>query len=147
MNVVYISELAALTGSAIGGMILGVSTWLSGRVQARSALLGQEKSRREDLYRDFIITASRVYANALMHDEPQIPDIVALYALISRMRILSTSRIVACAEQTTHTATEAYFMPNKTIHELHDVVTSEAINPLKEFSEAARDELRTICAV
>ena len=38
---------------------------------------------------------------------------------------------------------DTYFAPNKTIRELHDVIKSgEGIDPLKEFSEAAREELR-----
>jgi hypothetical protein len=36
-----------------------------------------------------------------------------------------------------------YFAPNKTIRELHDLMKSGAgVDPLKDFSEAARDELR-----
>ena len=144
MDIAYVSALSALGGSVIGGLISGVSTWLSQRVQAMSVLLSQDKSRREDLYRDFIVTASKVYADALIHDEPQIPDIVTLYALISRMRILSSPRITACAEGIARTVNDAYFLPNKTIQELHDMVKSHSIDPLKEFSEAARDELQTI---
>lgn len=146
MDIAYFSALSALMGSVIGGLTSGISSWMSQRVQARSALLTHDKSRREDLYRDFIVTASKVYADALMHDEPQVPDIVELYALISRMRVISSSRIIACAERITNTATDAYFMPNKTIHEVHDMVKNKAIDPLKEFSEAARDELQTIRA-
>jgi len=147
MNIAYLSALSALAGSVIGGLTSAIGTWLSQHPQAKSALLAQEKSWRDDLYRDFIVTASKVYADAVMHDDPKIPDIVALYALISRMRILSSPRTVACAEKITHTVTDAYFMPNKTIHELHEMVQSEAIDPLKEFSEATREELQTICAI
>ena len=38
-----------------------------------------------------------------------------------------------------------YLMPNKTVQELQEMIKSEAmIDPLKEFGEAARDELQTI---
>jgi hypothetical protein len=38
---------------------------------------------------------------------------------------------------------ETYFAPNKTIRELHVLMKSGAtIDPLKDFSEAAREELR-----
>lgn len=145
MNIAYISALSALTGSVIGGLTSGISTWLSERVQARSALLAQEKLRREDLYSDFIIVAAKVYADALMNDDPQVPDIVALYALVSRMRIRSSARTIACAEKITSAATDAYFMPNRTIRELHEMIKSEAaIDPLREFSEVAREELQTL---
>ena len=38
---------------------------------------------------------------------------------------------------------DTYFAPNKTIRELHELMKSgAAIDPLKDFSEAAREELR-----
>jgi hypothetical protein len=37
----------------------------------------------------------------------------------------------------------AYFAPNKSLRELHELMKSgTGIDPLKDFSEAARDELR-----
>ena len=69
--------------------------------------------------------------------------------MISRMRIMSLPRTVACAEKVMRVTTDTYFAPNKTIHELHDELTkSEAgIDPLKDFSEAARDELRAFTSL
>ena len=61
------------------------------------------------------IQASRVYADAMMHNEPQIADLVGLYALISRMRVLSSPTLVACAERIAGMATDSYSVPNKTI--------------------------------
>ena len=38
---------------------------------------------------------------------------------------------------------DAYFAPSKTIRELHELIKGgAAIDPLKDFSEAAREELR-----
>jgi hypothetical protein len=39
---------------------------------------------------------------------------------------------------------DTYFAPNKTMRELHELMKSgaAAIDPLKDFSEAARAELR-----
>ena len=42
---------------------------------------------------------------------------------------------------------DTYFAPNKTVHELREVIKSgDGIDPLKEFSEAAREELQTFTA-
>ena len=144
MDVAYLSVISALAGSAIGGLTSFSSAWLTERHHTRSALRSQDKLRREDLYRDFIVMAPKVYADAMMHDEPHIPDLVELYALVSRMRVFSSPRTVALAESITYRATETYFMPNKTIQEVHEMVKSAAMDPLKEFSEADRDELRTL---
>ena len=143
MDVAYVSALSALLGSVVGGLISGISTWNSQRLLAKSALIGQDRLRHHDLYRDFIVQASRVYVDALMHDEPQIPDLVGLYALISRMRILSSPRLVACAEQIANAATDYYFVPNKTIAEIHEMIKQGAdFDPMKEFSHIAREELQ-----
>ena len=142
MDVAYLSALSALAGSVVGGLTAGVTTWLSQRVQARAGQLAREMSRRDDLYKDFIVAASKVYGDAILSDQPQIQDLLALYAMISRMRLMSLPRTVACAEKIVQTTLSTYFAPNKTIRELHDLSRSGvAVDPLKDFSEAAREEL------
>jgi hypothetical protein len=149
MDVAYLSALSAIAGSLVGGLTSGFTTWLSQRSQARAGQLAREMSRRDDLYKDFIDAASKAYGNALVSNEPQVQELVALYAMVSRMRVMSLPRTVACAEKVMRITTDTYFAPNKTIHELHDELTkSEAgIDPLKDFSEAARDELRAFTSV
>src|ERR1700675_3407012 len=143
MDIAYISALSALAGSGVGGLTSGLTTWLSQRAQARAGQLPHEMSRRDDLYRDFIVAASKAYGDALMSNEPQVPELVALSALISRMRVLSSPRTVASAEKIMEATISSYFAPNKTFRELHDLMKSGAgIDPLKDFSEAAREELR-----
>ena len=97
MDVAYVSALSALAGSVVGGLTSGFTTWLSQRAQARAGHLAHSLSRREDLYRDFIVSASKTYAQALMSSEPQAQELIALYAMLSRMRAVSSPRIVACA--------------------------------------------------
>ncbi len=143
MEVAYVSALSALAGSVVGGLTSGITTWLSQRAQARAGLLAHDMSRREDLFRDFIVAASKVYGDAIVSSEPQIQEIVGLYAMISRMRILCTPRTVMCADRIMLATIDTYFAPNKTVRELHDIMKSGAgIDPLKEFSEAAREELQ-----
>lgn len=144
MDVAYISALSALGGSVIGGLTSGFTTWLNQRGQARAGELAREMSRREDLYNNFIVEASKAYGEAIASNEPQIQEFVALYAMISRMRILAFPRTVACAEKTMRAVIDTYFAPNQTIRDLHELIKSgeAAIDPLKDFSEAAREELR-----
>ena len=77
-----------------------------------------------------------------MSDKPQIQELIALYAMISRMRVLCFSQTVACAMKVMRAITEAYGAPNKTISELNEMMKSGVgIDPLKDFAEAARQEL------
>jgi hypothetical protein len=143
MDVAYLSVLSALAGSVVGGLTSGITTWLSVRAQAKTGQLAHEMSRREELYRDFIGAASKVYADAIVSNEPQFHELVGLYAMTSRMRVMSLPRTVACADKVILTTIDTYFSPNKTIRDLHEMMKSGAgIDPLKDFSEAAREELR-----
>jgi len=132
MDAAYLSALSALAGSVVGGLISGVTTWLSQRSQMRAGQLAREMSRREGLYKDFTHKSN----------EPRISDLLYLYAMISRMRILCLPRTVACAEKIMYATVDTYFAPNKSSRERHELMKSGAgIDPLKEFSEVARDEL------
>jgi hypothetical protein len=144
MDVAYISALSALGGSVIGGLTSSCTSWVTQRAQARAGQLAREMSRREDLYRDFIVAASKAYGEAVTSSEPQIADLVSLYAMVSRMRVLSTPRTTACADKIMLIIIDTYFSPNKSTRELRDLFKAGAgagIDPLKEFSEAAREEL------
>jgi hypothetical protein len=117
--------------------------WLSVGAQARSGQLTRELSRREDHYKDFIIAASKAYGDAIVSNDPQIQELVSLYAMISRMRVMSLPRTVTSADHIMRATIDTYFAPNKTIRELHDLMKNgSGIDPLKDFSEAARQELR-----
>jgi hypothetical protein len=143
MDVAYVSAMAALVGSVVGGLTSGGATWLSQRAQARAGQMAHEMALREDLYRDFIVAASKAYGDALLNSEPQIPELVSLYAMISQMRILSMPHTLACADKIMLTIIDTYFSPNRTVRELRDLVrVGSGIDPLRDFSEVAREEMR-----
>jgi hypothetical protein len=98
MDLAYISALAALGGSVVGGLTSGFTTWQSQLAQAKAAQLAHDKSQREGLYKDFIVAATRAYGDAIVCNEPQIQELLALYAMISRMRVLSAPRTVEYAD-------------------------------------------------
>jgi hypothetical protein len=148
MDIAYLSALAALGGSGVGGLTSGITTLLSQRAQARAGQLAHEMSRRDDLYKEFIVAASKAYGDAIQSNEPQVQDLVALSALVSRMRVVSLVRTVACAEKIMDAIIGTYFAPNKTIRELHDLMKSGVgIDPLKDFSVAAREELQAFTSL
>jgi hypothetical protein len=107
--------ISALAGSFVGGLMSSVGGWLNQRTQARAGQRAHDILRRQDLYKDFILAASRDYGKAIVSNEPQIEDLLALYAMISRMRVISSPRTVACADEIMHKTIATYFAPNKTI--------------------------------
>ena len=145
MDTALLSALSALAGSMVGGLTSGLAGWLNQREQARSGMRAHEIRRREDLYREFIVAASKAYGGAIMSSEPQVHDLVALHAMISTMRTLSSRETVECAERIMQVTVETYRAPNHDVFELHELVRhGSSIDPLKEFSEAARAELRLL---
>ena len=144
MDSAYVTAFAALAGSVIGGLTSLTSTWLTQNRQDRAKLISQDKSKRQSLYKQFIDEASKLYADALVHNEAQISALVSVYALISRMRVLSSPAVVEKAEAVIRMIVDTYFAPNKTFPELRKLMDSHAIDPLRSFSEQCREELNKL---
>jgi hypothetical protein len=141
MSASLISALAALAGALIGGLASLGSTWLTQWVQVRARSRERDRARREALFADFINEASRLYGDALSHEKDDVLDMVRLYALVARIRLLSSPVIVASAERTLDSVIDAYLSPNKTLQELRVLMSEGRMNFLVEFSEACRIEL------
>jgi hypothetical protein len=144
MNAAYVTAIAALAGSVIGGLTTFAAAWVTQRQQANVQWLLQEKTRRQELYRQFIEDASKLYVDALMHDQVAIPSIVSLFALMNQMKVVSTSRVAQGAYKITRMIVDTYFLPNKTLPELRAMMASDELDPLSDFSEACREELDTL---
>ena len=140
----YLPALAALAGSVVGALASILATWLNHHYQARVGERTRKISQREDLFRDFIVAASKAYGEALTSEEPRVEELLALHAMVSRMRLSCSPRTVARAEEVIRVTIDTYFAPNKTVRELNELIKSgAAIDPLKDFAESAREDLRS----
>ena len=137
----YVPALAALAGSAIGGLTSFASTWLSQARHDRATQVSQDKARRQKLYKQFIDEASKLYADALVHDQAEVSALVSVYALIGRMRVVSSPVIIESAETVVRMIVDTYFSPNKTFPELRTLIGSPAMDPLRDFSQQCREDL------
>lgn len=141
MNPSLISALAALAGALIGGLATLGSSWLTQSVQLNARTRERDRARREALYTAFITEASRLYGDALSHEKDGVLDMVQLYAMVARMRLISSSGIVVAAERTLDAVIDAYLSPNKSLHDLRLLMAEGKMNFLVDFSEAGRTEL------
>jgi hypothetical protein len=147
MDLALVSALSALAGTALGGLTSGLTTMLNTRVQVRSEQIAHSIARREDLVRDFIIEAAKTYGDAIVSNEPKTQDLVNLYAMVSRMRVLSMPRSAICADKVLRTTLDTYFQPNRTLSDLNKEMkdgSSARIDVLREFGELAREEIGVI---
>ena len=142
MDPAYLSALAALAGSTIGGLTSLATSWLTQHAQFKAQQRTHEISTREELYKDFIEEASKLYADAYEHNEANTAKLVNLYALVSRMRVLSSPQVVEHADGVVRVIVETYLAPNKTFRDVPEILDNEAMNPLRNFSSACREELR-----
>jgi len=137
----YFTALAALSGSAIGGLTSFCGSWLSLRSQLKMQLRLDDKMRRQELYRIFVEEASRLFIDGLTRDTPELSKTIALYALISRMRVLSSQRVIEEAHKVARMIVESYAEPNLTFDDLRTMMNEDHLDPLRGFSQACRDEL------
>ena len=61
--------------------------------------------------------------------------------MVSRMRVLSSPEVVENADMVVRIIIETYLAPNKTFNDVTEILDDKAINPLRTFSMACREEL------
>jgi hypothetical protein len=142
MNASVVTALAALAGAAIGGLTSVIASWLAQHTQARAQRIAQNQIRRQKLYKEFIERSSKLYLHALQNDDADVSALMGLYAQVSRMRILSSAAVVDSADQILKEIVDTYLEPNKTFPELREMADSGLIDPLRNFSEACREEFQ-----
>jgi hypothetical protein len=141
MDAAFLSAVSALGGSVVGGLISGSATWSSQRYLAKASQLAHEIALRQTLYIEFICAASKAYGDSLVSDQPRIEELATLQAMITRMHVVSSPRIVTCAREVVLKTTDNYFKPNKTIKELYELMkTGRMIDPLEDFCDAILEE-------
>lgn len=146
MDSAILSATSALAGSLIGGLSTLAASWLTLRGRMRAQALIQEAAKREALYAEFIIEASRRLSEAWSH-QAESPEVLAgLYSAHQRMRLTSSDEVIRLADYVIRLVIQAYAAPDKTFDELrqHIAASDEQWDPLRGFAEACRAELRTL---
>jgi hypothetical protein len=145
MEPAILSATAALFGSLVGGASTLAASWLTQRGQLRAQSLIHEALQREALYAEFMTEAARRFTEAWSH-HAESPEVVAgLYSAVNRMRLSSSDEVIRIAQQVIREVIEAYAIPDQSFDELRERAGSEpGIDPLRDFSEACRVELRAL---
>jgi hypothetical protein len=145
MEPALLSAASALVGSVVGGAATLGASWLTLRGQLRAQDRAQQAAKREALYAEFIIEASKRLAEAWSH-QAETPDVlVGLFSIIQRMRLTSSNEVIALAEDVGHHVMDAYAAPNRTFDDARKTLESpDHPDPVRAFSEACRAELRSL---
>src|SRR6202789_708241 len=98
MDSTLTSVLAALSGSVIGASTPVLSDFVLQRSMAQRELTNREIAQREELYSEFIRQGTACYAKALSQSLENIDEIVAMYALVNRIRLFASRSVLDAAE-------------------------------------------------
>jgi hypothetical protein len=146
MDTAIVSASAAILGSLVGGGATITTAWITQRFQSRREFARSESQRKEALYTEFIAETSKLLIDSLDHnlDRPEV--LIAVYALINRMRLNSSDTVVKAAERAVQRIVARYAMPNLSKDEIKALAASPdpQDDPLQGFSEACRAEMKQL---
>ena len=143
MEAAYISPFAALAGTAIGGLASFATSWTTQQAQARAQRLAAERDSRAALFGRFLDEAAKLYAEALQNRRDDITGMIGIYALTNRIRLTSSPQVVEAADTVCRIIVDTYLAPNITLEEMRANWIDRHVDPLRDFSEACRQELQT----
>ena len=89
MDTAYISAVAALAGTAIGGLASFATSWVTQQAQTRAQRRAAERDNRAALFGRFLDEAAKLYSDALQTRRDDINGLIGIYALTNRIRLLS----------------------------------------------------------
>lgn len=144
VNTGAVTALAAVFGSLVGGLCSSIGTWITQKHQGHRDLLERKIVRIEALYSDFIAESGRLLVDAMEHNAGDPQKLVMLYALASRMRLSSSTRVLETAEEVIKTIISTYRQPNLTVEQIESRAVNSDGGPLRKFSNICRNELDSL---
>jgi hypothetical protein len=120
--------------------------WITQRTLNRRELAREEIRSREALYGEFISESARLLLDSFQHKLEKPETLLSAYALINRIRLCASKDVLAAAERLLNRITEQYFSTNLSLTELRELPRSSEADPLRNFGEACRAELKSIRA-
>ena len=146
MDANLITALAGVLGSVSGASAAIATTWISQKSQTTRERAKSETRKRETLYGDFITEGSQRLADAFDHSLDKPETLVKLYAILGRIRLVSSDAVLSAAEECLDHVVKMYAEPNRTMDQLFTTLRDGEVEVFKHFSDACRIELRKYSA-
>ena len=144
MDTALLSALSAVLGSLVGGSASVATTWMAQKTLNRREVLREELRKREALYGEFIGECAKLFMDAFTHNLEKPESLLPVFAQINRIRLCASREVLAEAERVLTRLTDQYFAKNLTVEELRELVHTEQADPLRDFGEACRAELKSL---
>lgn len=140
MDPALITALAAVSGSLVGGLASFATTFFTQRDQARRDLLSRDAANREELYSLFIKETTNQYIDSLDKTLENPIALIGVYSLVGRIRLIAGDKVLLAAEQIADSIVDLYSRPPITFEDAYKLAREGQIDPLREFTEACREE-------
>jgi hypothetical protein len=140
------SILAALGGSVIGASTPVLSNFVLQRSVTQRELTNRELAQREELYSEFIRQGTLVYAKVLSESLGSLDDIVAMYALVNRIRLFASTSVLQSAEEFVKRLVEKFGEKSLSLDQIKTAALEQHADPLNDFALKCREELRRVYA-
>ena len=142
-----LSPVSALLGALVGGSTSLVAAIYTQRYQDRLQRVASEVTKRETVYADFVMSASRVLLNAFTHDEIALgDDEQLLVGLLNRMRLFAPPDVVGGAEAVLRAIVEISLKPRIEAQQLAKQALAKSLDPdpVMTFSSVCRADIDNV---
>ena len=144
MDTALVGAMSAVVGSLVGGSASVATTWMAQKTLNRREVLREELRKREALYGEFIGECAKLFMDAFTHNLEKLESLLPVFALVNRIRLCSSRKVLAEAERLLGRITDQYFAKNMTVQDLRKLAHTEQADPLSAFGEACRAELKAL---
>ena len=142
-----LNSLAILLGALAGGAASLLGAIYTQHQQHRILRVASEKTKRETVYAEFVVSASNLLLSAYTRDDIQLSgEEQRLIGLINRMRLFAPAHVVEEAETVLRAIVEVLLQPSVELRQLAKDALSKRLepDPLLAFSSICRAELQTL---
>jgi hypothetical protein len=142
-----VNSTSVLVGALIGGSASVTAAIYTQRYQDRLQRVAREAAKREAVYADFIMSASKILVRAYLSDRlTGDGDEQRLVGLINRMRLFAPHHVIDEAEAVIRTLVEISLQPRVDLHDLAQASVSDRSAPdlLLKFSLATQADLDNV---
>ena len=144
MDQAYISTLAALAGTIIGGLTSFLTAWVTTNVQARNQRISAETARRQEIYGAFMDEVALLYSRALRSEQVDYADLVKAFALRGRITLMASAPVIDAAERAMKFVIDLYLGPPRSPQEMRKMMDQSSADAIGDFARACRAEMQAM---
>jgi hypothetical protein len=126
----------------VGGLTSFATTYFTQRNQVHRDLVSRDVARREELYFAVHQGSDELVRRFIGLENPG--SLIGMYSLVGRMRLFAGDTVLLAAEKMAEMIVDSYKHPPRTFEDLYKFARERRIDPLKEFTEACREERMVI---